>query len=207
MDLPQGDYAWSVEQIDAYLVLHEGCILLRDGKPYVHFPSAKFCPDRDRFIAQIVPHLKARRAEMLAYLADRYQTAFTPAEPTAAENVQVEQFSPLAHRKRIIEELKARGLASMKAVRFLKRNGLAALDSEKAVVKYYKFPRRRKVVVPVDREATHACVEGDKEWTRLPNVTTAEEDTALSKGAGQKADKRAYRDRVIEPSFGLVMED
>lgn len=206
MDLPQGDYAWSVEQIDAYLVLHEGCILLRDGKPYVHFPSVKFCPDRERLIAQIVPHLKARRAEMLAYLADRYQTAFTPAE-SAGENVQVEQFSPLQHRKRIIEELKARGQSANRAVYYLKRNGLAALDSEKAVVKYYKFPRRRKVVVPVDREATHVCVEGDKEWTRLPKVTTAEEDTALSKGAGQTADKRAYRDRVIEPSFGLVMED
>lgn len=204
--MPQGDYAWSVEQIDAYLVLHEGCILLRDGKPYVHFPSAKFCPDRDRFIAQIVPHLKARRAEMLAYLADRYQTAFTPAEP-AGENVQVEQFLPLAHRKRIIEELKARGQSVNRAVYYLKRNGLAALDSEKPVRRYYKFPRRRKVVVTIDREAGYACVEGDKEWTRLPKVTTAEEDMALSRGAGQSADKRAFRDRVIEPSFGSDMED
>lgn len=60
-------YIWTLEDIIRYLDSREGTIIVRDGIAHVQFPGT---PDRERFIREIWPHLKAKKVEILEWFAN-----------------------------------------------------------------------------------------------------------------------------------------
>lgn len=168
-------HPWTLEAIDAFLVEHGGTVLVKDGSPLVQFPKG---PDRERLLATLLPHLKARKADLLEWLYRTYPVLFNA--PESGSNVQPEQTAGAVRRK-LIDAARARARDTNRACYFLKRNGRPVVDGSKeakAVTKTYKVANR-KVVIPIDREASHVCVEGDKEWTPLPKITSKFEDRAF----------------------------
>lgn len=154
--------AWPLALVSRYIDEHEGTLIWADKKIQIQFPDT---PDRPAVLARIMPHLRARRAELIAEIQARFPGFFD------SENCgQV--------RMRLIVAAINRGIAAGRKVFFLARDGHAVQANEPPFRRYYQNPKR-KVIIPLSRSATHVCVEGE-EWTELPRVTTTEEDVAMA---------------------------
>lgn len=188
----QASYAWTVPEILRYLESHAATVLLVGGSPSVQF--APHTPPSIR--SAVVPHLKARRQEIVEHFYGRSEQfpalapepGFVPPVPESAESL----------RARIIAKVREDAALAGRAFLWLKRDGLAVTDAEaKPFRRSYPNMRRvnglwvRKVVIPVDREATHAGYYGGS-WVALPKVTTRDEDELM-------APKPPKRDRYTDP--------
>lgn len=173
---PPPAYVWPVSEIVAYLDKHGATVIYANGSASIQFP-----PEVPAWVkARVTPHLRARRGEVLNYYYPP-EAQFTPDPPAPPAPVE----APEAARKRLISEAIKRGIAAHKRVYYLKRNGHAVLGSEPPFRRHYGNGRRLggewryKVVIPLEREATHVQVEGDS-WVALPKVTQEWEDVELA---------------------------
>lgn len=169
-------YVWPVSEIVAYLDKHGATVIYADGSPSVQFP-----PEVPAYVkVRVTPHLRARRGELLNYYYPP-ESQFTPDAPAPVVPVE----APEAARKRLITEAIRRGIAAHKKVYYLKRNGHSVLGSELPFRRYYTKGRRLggewryKIVISIEREATHVQVYGEG-WVELPKVTEPWEDVELA---------------------------
>lgn len=182
---------WSLDEILDYLEKWGGTFVVRDGRTCVQFP--KELGNRRAVEDAVIPHLRAMKSEIVAYLKQTYPDAWVG-------NVQLEQKSLEKTRAKIISDAMKRAVASGRKLLFLKRNGEAVGDDHPPLRKHYTRPFKRKVVVPVSREATAVCVRGEP-WTPLPKVTTPEEDDAIKPQKGKSPTRDGLKDRPVNHGY------
>lgn len=126
---------WTLDDIIGYLDKHRITLSVSGGMPRL------IPPDRINrgVVERVLPHVKARREELIAY------------------------FSPPAHvgetRDEVLREFEARAIQTGKKLYVLLEDGHSVPIAEV----------RGKAVRLAMNAAKWACVESDSEWTRLPD--------------------------------------
>lgn len=154
--------SWTLEQVLEYLEAHGGTLVCKGGTLAVDFPKSK---RRKLILAAVLPHLTLRKPELVAHL-ERTRPEF------------LKPVSPEQERKRVIRETMARAAATGRVLYYLDRHGRAIPDNAKGVRRIF-HRRGRRYKVPLWRYALYVCVAGDDSWTKLPKITTREEDDAI----------------------------
>lgn len=125
-------------------------------------------------------------AGLLESLADAFkaQAAEEAAESKRLQEIVQAEQNPVLQRAKALKALHDRSAANNGTVIYLKRNGLACAKhaDETRKIKYYRNGKVawRTYRIPLSREATHAALIGDADWTPLAKVTTPDEDAALA---------------------------
>lgn len=206
--------AWNLCDILRFLDARGGTIIARGGKTLLSLPDTFERPKIER---EILPHLKARKLEIIEYFTEppppvphpfqiarpslfasddhtKHVEPVDPFAPKTAEDAALEaDFQRLEaarvvtsgerSRKQIIKSLCLQAVASGCPV-------LLLLRTKGRAVEYRPYKQRRASrgtrkdpfkpkPIPVERQATHACIPGHTDWIKLPKVTTAEEDMRL----------------------------
>lgn len=150
---------FTAAEIIEYLTEHQCRIRLKNNAPELIIPD----PVIDRYGRPIkraavrdyiLPHLIARKAEVLEYL-----------DPDAKLN------AARRARSAILSALAARSTEANRPIHWF------GVGTDNRVLKGYAVRMRRGLAVAgtgeVPPEATFACVEGDETWTALPNLLPA----------------------------------
>lgn len=128
---------WELVDIIAYLEKYKICVVCRKGVPELVPPEGQGWR-----IKVVLPHVRARRAELIAH----YMPPDEPAIPP-----------PQTHDERL-QEVESRGNKAGRKVFVLDQSGLV----------HEVHSNRRKELRAVVATCKYACVEGDPEWTQLP---------------------------------------
>lgn len=187
------EMAWTAGDIVQFIDTYGGKITQKSGQTHIDFPEN---PDRDKLLAAVLPHLKARKAEVIEYLYPlENRTPYIPPPDPFAEDetgkqfVQLEQLTkslrePLRERSSQLGKLRKRGTEEGKRVYLLLRSGRIVVDrhNKPRKAKPGADPLKPKPILP-EVEATHGCIEGDGshgvDWVKLTKVTTAAEDERI----------------------------
>lgn len=134
------DQAWEVRDIRQFCDANDLSIVVRDGKPSLHYPKVGTPWDA---IIVVLPHVLARKAELLASFGVR-AGALSPAQRKRKQDAA-------------IAELLKRSASSNRPVWVLLPSGLSVVFGSKPPAALQDEYTR----------ARYACVEGDSQWTEI----------------------------------------
>jgi hypothetical protein len=175
---------WTLEEIHAWLFAREGSVFLKDGQPVVDFPESNcdrygLRDRRENLLAEVLPHLRARRAEIIESLtrakreadADKFDADDADAIERIREDVRNEK--RLSPEERESRDRKAAEESRAEIIRQLRA---FAHESGKPLWWMALTPKlvmRADGLTTIPDEALYASVEGGEGWVNLPKIDVA----------------------------------
>lgn len=172
---------WTLDEITGWLFAREGSVYLKDGVPVVELPESN-CDRyglrvrREKLLSEILPHLRARRAEIVAMLTRSKSSAKD--SRIAPEDVEVVELVREEERRRKPLAAEERARRKQSDAEESRRNIIAQLrkvahDSGKDlwwIVLLPKYKTAGDGLTTIPDTAVYAAVEGSSEWVKLPKI-------------------------------------
>lgn len=149
---------WTVAEILGYLGQYNATITIRNGAPGLRVPEPVLDRwgrpvKREKITGEVLPHLIARRAEVLEYLTGEGEDVKPVAPPPLEVDADAIERGML--RGEVVDTLTARARAANKPVHWFGFEAFGKLTAGSG---------------DVPPGAAFACVAGDAEWTLLPTI-------------------------------------